>query len=150
EGDCATGLAYTRACSWLLASGEPVIDSFASLQDVAARVSVAGGETELSAVVPSFVSLDDDEEENSYLTTAEVPPLDLEELLPRAMYEFYLLSSFGVRDTPGVGPPRLALDFNAMPISESGEPQSLSLDDLLSGLVSYLHEKDIQRLSLRA
>ncbi|CAN0589854.1 unnamed protein product, partial [Ectocarpus sp. 12 AP-2014] len=37
-----------------------------------------------------------------------------------------------------------------MPISESGEPQSLSLDDLLSGLVSYLHEKDIQRLSLRA
>ncbi|CAM9954653.1 unnamed protein product [Ectocarpus sp. 12 AP-2014] len=149
EGDCATGLAYTRACSWLLASGEPVIESFASLQDVAARVSVAGGETELSAVVPSFVSLDDDEEENSYLTTAEVPPLDLGELLPRAMYEIYLLPYFGVRDTPGVGPPRLALDSSVIPISESGEPQSLSLDDLLSGLVSYLHGEDIQRLSLR-
>ena len=149
-GDAAaTGLAYTRACSWLLASGEPVQESLARLQGVAARVSAVGDDMErkLSAA-PSFVFVSDgdgDEEDNggdeedSSLTTAGESSPNLEEVLPRAMYESYLLPSLGVGHAPaGRAPPISVRD---------GEP--LPLDDALTGLVSYLHIQDMRQLSQR-
>lgn len=139
EGEADSCLAYTRACSWLLDSEGSVVKSFARLQDVAAHVSAVGGEVERPAVAPSFVSLDGDEDERSDVTTGEVYSLDLGELLPRAMYESYLLPSLGVRDTS---------ERRSPPISVR-EEQPSSLDDVLSGLVNYLHGQDMRRLSRR-
>lgn len=140
DGEADSCLAYTRACSWLLDSEGSVVKSFARLRDVAAYVSaVVGGEVERPAAAPSFVSLDGDEDERSDVTTGEVYSPDLGELLPTAMYESYLLPSLGVRDTSeSLFPPIFAKD-----------EQPSSLDDVLSGLVSYLHGRDMRRLSRR-
>lgn len=155
EHDAAAAVAYARACSWMLASGEPVVRSLALLRDAAARVLAAGGEMERTlSGAPSFVMVDDEEEEGeeeddhdregpSYLTTAEASPPNLEKLLPQAMYESYLLPALGVGDTPEAhsrGPQVSVRDQ---------EPPALSLGDALSGLVGYLHRQDMRRVSQR-
>ncbi len=166
----AAVLAYTRACSWLLASGEPVQNSFSRLKDVAGRVSAIGDEMERTrlSVAPSFVFLsdgdgdddedgddddddDDDEDSDSFLTTAGDSSRQLKELLPRVMYESYLLPALSLsRGGVGVG----LGDWDsptggrAPPISvRDGQP--LSFDDMLSGLVSYLHSQDMRQLTQR-
>lgn len=156
ENGAAAGLAYTRACSWMLASGEPVVESFGLLRDAADRVLAVGGEEmerTLSAA-PSFVPVDDDEDDDpgeghSYIATAGMPPPNLEKLLPRAMYESYLLPALGVGDTPETqsrGPPLPPPSVSA----KDREASTLSLDNALSGLVAHLHRHDMRQLSQRA
>eukprot|EP00752_Nemacystus_decipiens_P011911 g10562.t1 len=156
ENSAAAGLAYRRACSWMLASEEPVVQSLALLRDAAARVLAVGGEIERTlSAEPSFVLVDDDDDDEddddpddqSYLTTAAgvLSAPNLEKLLPRAMYESYLLPALGVgnNSTPeakGRGPP----------VSDRGGKSSpVSLDDAVSGLVGYLHRQDMRQLSQR-
>ena len=152
ENNAAAGLAYARACSWMLASGEPVVKSFALLRDAAARVLAVGGEMERTlSAEPSFVLVDDeeedgddpDDEDHSYLARAGVSPPNLEKLLPRAMYESYLLPALGVGHTP-------EMQGQDRPVSaRGGEPSTPSLGDALSGLVGYLHRQDMRQLAQR-
>lgn len=139
EDGAGSCVAYARACSWLLASEGSVVKSFARLKDVAAHLSAVGGEAQRPAVAPSFVSLGGDEDELSDLTTGEGSSSDLEEFLQRAMYESFLLPSLGVGDTS---------ESRALPIFV-GDEQPPSLDDVLSGLVGYLHGQDMRLLSPR-
>ncbi|CAN0150526.1 unnamed protein product [Scytosiphon promiscuus] len=144
HGSAGAGLTYTRACCWLLASGEPLVESFARLQNVAAHMSAIGAELKRTAVASSVISLDVDEEGNSDSTTTGVPSPDLEDLLPRAMYETFLLPSLGAGNMPESQLPRVTVDASA---SGTSNGESLSLDDVLKGLVSHLHGEDMRCLA---
>lgn len=144
DGGAAAGLAYTRACSWLLVSGDSLVESFTRLQDAADRMSAIEGEVERTAAVSSLTSVDDDDEGNRDLTAAGFPSPDLEHFLPRAMYESFLLPCLGVGDTPESRPPAVTAD---VPASSDRNGNPFSLDDVLARLVSYLHGEDMRWLS---
>lgn len=155
----AAGQAYSRACPWLLASAEPVVDCVKRLQEVAALVvkgqsseePVGGsdGEAVDQTTVASSVmsSLDEEviEHLKSYEAASERPSLGSEASLSRAMYESYLLPALDVRGSPGTRERFIAL----APSLSSGDRGSHSahLDNILSGLVAYLHAQDMRRFA---
>lgn len=150
--------AYTRACGWLRASGEPVVECFALLTETAARVSEAGAsgsddgeEVEGAVAAPSLISLDndDDGDEDSCGSTFGRVSLSLEEALSRAMYEGYLLPALGVGGTRGSQAALLAPTPELTPFVVR-DKQLPSFDGVLSSLVAYLHDQDVRRLSLPA
>lgn len=150
--------AYTRACYWLLDSGETVLECCTRLGDVSARVLEAATATPFpnkvgaesvwveggdgTAKAPETASVDDHcdggSDARSTVSTAGPCPLDLQEALLEALYDTYLPRALGVGGY--VIPP---------PLTPAGGTDGVtSLDGVLSGFLGYLHARDMRRVSL--
>lgn len=147
--------AYMRACVWLRASGESVVECFALLTETAARVSEAGASgsddeeaMERTARGSSFTS-DDEGDDASCASTFDSSALSLDEALSRAMYEAYLLPALGIGGSVGSEAVRLAPAPQLTPFV-GRDKQLPSFDGVMSSLVAYLHDQDMRRFSLPA
>lgn len=144
-------LAYARACAWLLASAESVVESFSRLHEAAERVVEAGACSEPRSPcdvegierqkeqMSSILAMDEDADDfPSDASTSESSCKSPHSSPSKAMYELYLLPALGMRDAEFC-PPQVSSPLVLGELT--------SFDDTLSGLVAYLHGQDTQWLS---
>lgn len=158
----AAAHAFSRACPWFLISGETIVECFTRLQDIAMHLideapaepssDFCGEgdwpdmENELRGS-QSPISGKDGTQEQSRASTSSLFQLRLEESLPRAMYESYLLRALGVRDKLADQAAGVAAFLPLAPPA-AGDVHAASFDGILSGLVTYLQGQDMRRFSL--
>lgn len=154
-----TAQAYGRACSWLLESDQSLVESFTRLGEAATRI--------LDAVVPFTRPLgdshwtevtvealdrlqesgDEGDDARSPLSLPGSSSLGLEEALSRAMHEHYLLRALGVGANSGIRSATLGSRSPLGPLNPlaPGKVDSPPLENMLTGLVNYLHLRDMKR-----
>lgn len=150
----AAAQAYGRACSWLLESDQNLVESCTRLGEAATRILEAvsplnktvgeGSWTEVmvEALGGPSESGDEGDDARSTLSLHGSFSLGLEEVLSQAMHEIYLLRALGVGASSGSRSVALGSRSRLAP----GKVDSPPLENMLAGLVNYLHVRDMKRV----